>query len=163
MWQKVLAALGLKGKEQLMTATDYEFMRYITEYGKQYATKAEFEMRAGIFKKSLEAIESHNQAGHSWNQGLNHLSDYTDEEYKQLLGYRTDLRPERMESELLSEEDLEDEVNWVTRGAVTGVKNQGQCGSCWAFSTTGSIEGARQIAGSGLTSLSEEQLVECSK
>jgi C1A family cysteine protease len=163
MWQKVLAALGLKGGDQLMTPTDYEFMRYITEYGKQYATKAEFDMRAGIFKNSLEAVEAHNAAGHSWRQGLNHLSDYTDEEYKQLLGYRADLRPETNEAELLAEEDLEDEVNWVTRGAVTGVKNQGQCGSCWAFSTTGAIEGAREIKGSGLTSLSEENLVECSK
>jgi C1A family cysteine protease len=58
---------------------------------------------------------------------------------------------------------MAEEINWVERGAVTGVKNQAHCGSCWAFSTTGSIEGARQIKGEGLTSLSEEQLVECSK
>jgi len=163
MWHKLLAALGLKGQDQLMTSADYEFMRYVTEYGKQYATKAEFDHRAGIFKKSLQAIEEHNAAGNTHQLGLNHLSDYTDAEYKQLLGYRPDLRPARSEAELLSEEHLEDEVNWVTRGAVTGVKNQGQCGSCWAFSTTGAIEGAREIAGSGLTSLSEENLVECSK
>ena len=163
MWHKLIAALGLKGQDQLMTAADYEFMRYITEYGKQYATVAEFNHRAKIFKKSLQAIEEHNAAGNTHQLGLNHLSDYTDAEYKQLLGYRPDLRPARNEAELLSEEDLADDVNWVTRGAVTGVKNQGQCGSCWAFSTTGAIEGAREIAGSGLVSLSEENLVECSK
>jgi C1A family cysteine protease len=80
-----------------------------------------------------------------------------------LLGYKAHLKPQSSEAKVLSEDNLADDMDWRTKGAVTKVKDQGQCGSCWAFSTTGSIEGARQIAGSGLTSLSEENLVSCSK
>ena len=77
-------------------------------------------------------------------------------------GYKAELKTEFNYADL-DTSSLADSVNWVTKGAVTPVKNQGQCGSCWAFSTTGSVEGAEQIATGTLTSYSEQQLVDCSK
>jgi len=170
-----LAALGLvavnysssEGSQlflsERITEEEMMYMKYVTEWGKSYGTKAEFEFRMEAFKKTLNKIALHNSDNsHKSTVGHNQFSDWTEAEYKRLLGYKGK-QTNNEEAEILDTSNLADSMDWRSRGAVTPVKNQGQCGSCWAFSSTGAIEGSMFLSTGTLQSFSEQQLVDCSK
>lgn len=145
-----------------ITEEEMVFMRWLTEYSKSYGTKAEFEFRYEEFKKTMEKIAAHNSNdAHKSTVGLNEFSDYTVAEWKKMNGYKYQEGKER-KVKLLDVSTMAASVDWRDEGAVSPVKNQGQCGSCWAFSTTGAIEGAYEISGGYLEYFSEQQLVDCS-
>jgi len=144
----------------ILTAEDYKFMNFVSTFGKRYGTKAEFEFRSAIFKKNLEKIAEFESVPQTHTVGVNLFSDRTEAEMKKMNGYKADKYAQR-NNVAIEETDLADSVDWRTKGAVTPVKNQGQCGSCWAFSTTGSVEGAMFLSTGTLTSYSEQQLVDC--
>jgi hypothetical protein len=114
------------------------------------------------FKHSVNFIAEHNAKGATWTAGLTQFSDMTADEFKAYVSRPMDMTRTRNVQMLPELEAPVADVDWRTKGAVTPVKNQGQCGSCWSFSTTGSTEGANFIKNGKLVSLSEQQLMDCS-
>lgn len=143
----------------LMTPATFHFMKHVAEYNLSYATTAEYEARLKIFSDLDEAINAENaKPENTFTLGHNKYSTWTDAELDTLRGFKSNRKlPEFTENGTPNS----DSVDWVTAGCVTGVKDQGQCGSCWAFSTTGSMEGGHCVATGNLISLSESELVDC--
>lgn len=145
------------------------FEEFIQKYNKNYHSQEERKKRFEIFEENVNKIVDHNLAGHSWLMEINQFADYTSEEFIRTRVSQVSLVPKdgllgaRAFTPTDDGENLPNEVNWVKAGKVTPVKNQGQCGSCWSFSTTGSLEGAYAIKEGKLLSFSEQQLVDCEK
>jgi len=142
------------------------FAAWAATFGKTYNGDDEFAARKAIYDGNVAKYEAHNaDETQTFTMGVNQFTDLTLEEF-QALNIRGFVKSgERGLAYLGEHEDTEvaASVDWRTKGAVTPVKNQGQCGSCWAFSTIGGLEGAWEIGTGTLTSMSEQQLVDCSK
>jgi C1A family cysteine protease len=163
----VLAAAGMASAALPALTQENEqflFTKWVQQYDKQYKTE-EFFSKFGNFKQNLAKIMEHNASKKGYTMAMNEYGDMTADEFKAMYtGYKG------ASNAFLKSMNAPDNTNapaaasavdWRTKGAVTPVKNQGQCGSCWAFSTTGSLEGAHFLAGNSLTAFSEQQLVDC--
>jgi len=150
--------------------TDEAWEAFKTQFGKTYNSEDEELARKEVFAENYVLISQHNDAGVAkYSLGVNQFADLTNSEWSAT--YNRAVPPSADDSkddlpylgQVEEKLELADSIDWVSRGAVTPVKNQGQCGSCWSFSTTGAMEGSYQVATSQLLSLAEQQLVDCDR
>lgn len=135
------------------------------QYGKTYTVEEEI-YRVGVFFENLAKIAACNAHRRRFKCGVNHFADLTADEFAQrYLRPLSTRRQHSLGAPFAPRRDvaLPDSIDWRNKGAVTGVKDQGQCGSCWAFSATGALEAQHYLKTGNLTSLSEQNLVDCSQ
>lgn len=151
---------------------DQDWDDWKTTHGKTYSTTKEEIKRRVVWENNLQTIQHHNlQASlgkHTFTLGMNKYGDMTNSEFVTMMnGYKhsEETRSKNRYTFMtpLNADPLPPAVDWRVQGAVTPVKDQGQCGSCWAFSATGSLEGQHWRVTGKLPNLSEQNLVDCSK
>jgi len=142
------------------------FTQFITRFNKKYTNIAEFADRFTKFQASLQRIAQGNADGRNVF-GVTQFSDLSPEEFRaSYLGFKPELTPNAptMKSRRIREVGAVPkvaDVDWRNNGTVTPVKDQGQCGSCWAFSATEAIESAWLMAGNSQQILAPQQIVSC--
>jgi len=139
------------------------------EHGKSYASHQEELYRLQVWNSNAEYVARHNAEAdsgkHTFWLAMNRFADLTSQEFGRMYnGYNATLKTVQSSNVFTYDENVAvpDSVDWRTQGYVTPVKDQGQCGSCWSFSATGSLEGQHFKATGKLVSLSEQNLVDCS-
>merc|ERR1711931_578106 len=144
--------------------TQLQFAQFKEQFGKTYLTKAEHNLRFDIFKTNMKKMVEHNKSGASWTKAMNQFSDLTEAEFESMYlgGYkRMPSSPAGVATQSKPAKDLPAEVDWRKEGVITDVKNQGQCGSCWAFCTTEMIESYAAIETGTLPEPSAQQVTAC--
>ncbi|XP_050718457.1 trophozoite cysteine proteinase-like isoform X10 [Eriocheir sinensis] len=140
------------------------FKTFMKQHSKTYKNKAEFKKRFKIFHQNMKKahILQQNERGTA-KYGPTKFADLTEREFRRMLGFHPHMKPATSSMERAAIPDVEVPVSfdWREHGVVTPIKNQGMCGSCWAFSTTGNVEGQWALKHKQLYSLSEQELVDC--
>ena len=147
-----------------LTRVQMEFVNFVAKFGRVYGSSEEFNERFAVFQSNLAFIEATNAKDLEYKLAVNQFADMTYEEFASIY-LKTKKNTDRSGHEVLPVGTHGHSKDWRAVHAVTSVKDQGSCGSCWAFSATGVIESAHfikagQKAGD-LVDLSEQQLVDC--
>ena len=141
-----------------------EFNSFRERFNKNYLSKDELNNRFSVFRNNLIDILIHNaDVSQNFTLGVNQFTDLTPQEFKEqyVSGLKSQLGSYGCKPFSSTASSAPSSIDWRSRNAVTSVKDQGQCGSCWSFSATGAIEGAWAISNGQLVDLSEQELVDC--
>ena len=140
------------------------FVDYLSSYDKYYNSYSEVLNKVETFHDNLDYIYEHNKYGNSsYTLGINYFADMTNQEYiSYISANKYDFSKDICTEQPSNSGNYPSAIDWRDNNAVTSVKDQGQCGSCWSFSTTGAVEGIYAITEGTLLSFSEQQLVDCS-
>lgn len=144
-----------------------EFVNWLINYSITVTDGSHFTHMLANFANNADAIETHNnRRDTTYELGHNQFSHMSFDEFKEYVHLGLDMPKEETNSENVlylyqNLTALPASVDWTAQGAVTGVKDQGNCGSCWSFSATGALEGAYKIKYGTLVSFSEQNLVSC--
>jgi len=142
-----------------------KFQSFKSKFSKVYKSAVEEDLRYSIFLKNVAEAEVHNKAQSTYTRGINEWSDLTQAEWENMyLGGYKHIATHSKQTEKSTRtvvKDLPASIDWRDKGAITAVKNQGQCGSCWAFGTTEQIEAYTAIASGELVELSAQQVTSC--
>jgi len=158
----MVASLVIERRREVIEDEGWHIWKTI--HSKKYSDFVEEKLRYTIWKDNFQRIEEYNKKSTNVFLAMNQFGDLTNTEFKaKVNGYRG--RPLHTGSTFLapSNVNLPASVDWRTKGLVTPIKDQKQCGSCWAFSATGSLEGQHKKKTGNLVSVSEQQLVDCSR
>ncbi|KAF8008064.1 hypothetical protein BT93_K1903 [Corymbia citriodora subsp. variegata] len=136
---------------------------WMAHYGRVYKDMDERQSRFEIFKTNVRQIESFNRgSGKPYKLSVNQFADLTNEEFKVRNRFKSHMcSTEAASFKYENITAVPSSMDWRKKGAVTPVKNQGQCGCCWAFSAVAAVEGINEITSGKLISLSEQELVDC--
>ncbi|GMI86711.1 hypothetical protein like AT1G06260 [Hibiscus trionum] len=139
------------------------YQRWLSRHGRKYKNKNEWALRFEIYKSNAHFIDCINSQNLSFKLIDNKFADMLNDEFRAVyLGYQRIRFPSETKS---FQQDryhgLPESIDWRTKGAVTKVEDQGNCGSCWAFSAVAAVEGINQIKTGKLTPLSVQELVDC--
>lgn len=154
-----------------VSSPDYSFESFVQDFSKDYSQgSSEYQLRKALFESRRDAIVAHNSQGHSYTMAINKFADLSAEEIAVFKGFNQAQHRAMMATRTptfgaphhKANAPIADSMDWRTQGAITPVKDQGGCGSCWAFGSAETLESHTFLHGSGkLPTLSEQQLVDC--
>ncbi|KAL5989529.1 hypothetical protein ACLOJK_010421 [Asimina triloba] len=163
LWAALAAPYKAEASKEDDLKAKYE--RWMARYGRSYGDEKEKEQRFRIYSANVGFIDQVNSLNYSYKLMDNQFADLSNEEFRaRHLGYGSHapkMPTPFVPSHCVHNAHVPDTIDWRTKGAVTPVKDQAECGSCWAFSTVAAIEGINQIKTGELVSLLEQELVDC--